>query len=550
MTAADSTNRTFDARSTLATPAGGAGDGAARASRAALVRSSQFSATLKGLGATSTAVAGSWTPGAGGPAVGGVARSEGGSGPQETLAAAQATREQAQKPRESKGKDSDDSDHAAGSDTDSGAEQTGTTQQAPGTGAAASMPDRPLSIRSLNDLLLTADPAVLELRNGAGLAKPARPVDARDTNREHEIANPGSKGNAVQTQEATGAAQRRSPASVAATPHASTAAASSGESDSSPAPSPGAPPGESSANAAGSGTALPSAKAAPAAAPATSVATTAVGPIAAPPSAAEPAAQSASNNAPAAGVRAIDAMSTPPRALQVRTAAAAAETPDPERFAALVSRGMAAAMAQKADPQTGQREVTLRLQPHSLGELRVQVGMDGQSVTARFEAASAEARDLLDRSMTALRSSLEARGLHVDRLHVQLAAAGPAPSNAGPQPGTDAGEGQAGRGPGNGERLAWNAGEPNGAATGGGWTATDGSGSQDRAGQDAERLAREVGGWLNSPRGVAGVGATPSWGGRGQGGAAAIGMAGTNRSWSTGADVGAESLMIGIDTVA
>jgi len=78
-------------------------------------------------------------------------------------------------------------------------------------------------------------------------------------------------------------------------------------------------------------------------------------------------------------------------------------------------------MSQKPGSESGQREVVLRLQPESLGELRVQVGLDGESVTARFEATTAEARDLLHASLATLRSSLEARGLHVEKLHVQLA---------------------------------------------------------------------------------------------------------------------------------
>ena len=45
-------------------------------------------------------------------------------------------------------------------------------------------------------------------------------------------------------------------------------------------------------------------------------------------------------------------------------------------------------------------------------------------VTARFEATTPEARDLLSKHMETLRASLEAKGLSVDRLQVQLTSPG------------------------------------------------------------------------------------------------------------------------------
>lgn len=71
--------------------------------------------------------------------------------------------------------------------------------------------------------------------------------------------------------------------------------------------------------------------------------------------------------------------------------------------------------------------VRFNLAPEHLGALRVELTRSEQGgVSARFEATSRQAREILESSIEQLRASLEARGLRVDRLDVRVAeAAGP-----------------------------------------------------------------------------------------------------------------------------
>lgn len=85
-----------------------------------------------------------------------------------------------------------------------------------------------------------------------------------------------------------------------------------------------------------------------------------------------------------------------------------------QAFAAQVSRGLAAAMSR------GNGEVTLRLNPESLGFLRVKLELKGESVAARFEASTNEARRLLEQSTETLRAALEARGWESSEIRVAL----------------------------------------------------------------------------------------------------------------------------------
>ena len=62
--------------------------------------------------------------------------------------------------------------------------------------------------------------------------------------------------------------------------------------------------------------------------------------------------------------------------------------------------------------------MTMRLQPADLGELRVQMSIVRGVVTAQFQAATAEAGTLLERSLSTLRTALESHGLTVERLTV------------------------------------------------------------------------------------------------------------------------------------
>lgn len=77
-------------------------------------------------------------------------------------------------------------------------------------------------------------------------------------------------------------------------------------------------------------------------------------------------------------------------------------------------RGVAAALS------SSEQSVTLKLEPATLGELRVNLQFKEGTVAARFEATSSEARRLLERSIGDLRQALEARGVEVSQLDVQL----------------------------------------------------------------------------------------------------------------------------------
>lgn len=98
-----------------------------------------------------------------------------------------------------------------------------------------------------------------------------------------------------------------------------------------------------------------------------------------------------------------------------RTATKPALSPQQtQAFAAQISRGLAAAMSR------ANGEVTLRLNPESLGFLRVKLELKGDSVAARFEASTNEARRLLEQSTETLRAALEARGWESSEIRVAL----------------------------------------------------------------------------------------------------------------------------------
>lgn len=88
---------------------------------------------------------------------------------------------------------------------------------------------------------------------------------------------------------------------------------------------------------------------------------------------------------------------------------------DEQKFAAQLSRGLAAALRQ------GGGTVTMRLHPESLGSLTIRMDLHAGRVGASFEVQSDQARQLLNENMTTLRTALEARGMDVERLDVRLA---------------------------------------------------------------------------------------------------------------------------------
>ncbi|TVQ62801.1 MAG: flagellar hook-length control protein FliK [Phycisphaerales bacterium] len=127
---------------------------------------------------------------------------------------------------------------------------------------------------------------------------------------------------------------------------------------------------------------------------------------------AEPAPSPAATHAPdrgAPGAQAQTAQIKAPFAQTLRQ-----ETTE-QAFEASVSRGLGAAVRQRGGT------ITMQLQPETLGTLRIRMEIDRGVVNARFEASSAQARDLLTKNIETLRTSLEARGLNVERITVQLA---------------------------------------------------------------------------------------------------------------------------------
>lgn len=86
-----------------------------------------------------------------------------------------------------------------------------------------------------------------------------------------------------------------------------------------------------------------------------------------------------------------------------------------DKLGAQAARGLAAALRQ------GGGSVTLRLHPEELGDLKVRVDSADGRIGATFEVQSEQARDLLDKTLSDLRTALEARGLSVDRLDVHIA---------------------------------------------------------------------------------------------------------------------------------
>jgi hypothetical protein len=123
---------------------------------------------------------------------------------------------------------------------------------------------------------------------------------------------------------------------------------------------------------------------------------------------------------------------------------------DDRAVASQVAKGLMAAL--KNGGEKG-GEVVLRLQPRALGDLRIRVAMNGQSIGAEFHASTTQARELLRESLTHLRAELESRGLSVHRLDVQLSPRPePTPGHAAPTEGNQAtgqggylGQGQSGR---------------------------------------------------------------------------------------------------------
>ncbi|TVQ78174.1 MAG: hypothetical protein EA380_06390 [Phycisphaeraceae bacterium] len=105
----------------------------------------------------------------------------------------------------------------------------------------------------------------------------------------------------------------------------------------------------------------------------------------------------------------------PPTPLTMRADSGAESPARDAAFAAGVSRGLAAVLNQKGGT------LTMLLNPASLGSLRIAMSIDAGSVSVTMEAVRPEAQEMLNRNLQSLRAVLEARGLTVERIGVQLA---------------------------------------------------------------------------------------------------------------------------------
>lgn len=88
-------------------------------------------------------------------------------------------------------------------------------------------------------------------------------------------------------------------------------------------------------------------------------------------------------------------------------------TPTSETPEGQVVRGMMAMV------RSGGGRLTMRLEPETLGALRVQVNVSKGQVQAQFHASTLQAREMIQQHVESLRSALENQGLKLDRVHIQ-----------------------------------------------------------------------------------------------------------------------------------
>lgn len=126
----------------------------------------------------------------------------------------------------------------------------------------------------------------------------------------------------------------------------------------------------------------------------------------------------------------LDTLARPASAAPVIVAATVVDTMHPQ-----ASRQIAETVTWHV-PAQGAAEVQIRLNPEELGPLEVQLRLDGDKVSVRFELADERVRDVVQSSLPSLSSMLSARGLQLDDAQVFAQARGqgafqhPASSNA------------------------------------------------------------------------------------------------------------------------
>lgn len=92
-------------------------------------------------------------------------------------------------------------------------------------------------------------------------------------------------------------------------------------------------------------------------------------------------------------------------------------------FLTQVQRGMASLL------RSGKGEMTLKLTPGHLGEIKIRLKSDGNRLGVRFETSSKEANELLSSGLKELTSAMKAKGLHLDQIQMEHR---PAPGSGEP----------------------------------------------------------------------------------------------------------------------
>jgi flagellar hook-length control protein FliK len=85
---------------------------------------------------------------------------------------------------------------------------------------------------------------------------------------------------------------------------------------------------------------------------------------------------------------------------------------NPETLGSQTVRGMMAMV------RSGGGRLTMKLEPESLGAMRIQLNISQGRVQAQFHASSLQVRELLHQQTESLRSALESQGLRLDRIQI------------------------------------------------------------------------------------------------------------------------------------
>ncbi len=118
-----------------------------------------------------------------------------------------------------------------------------------------------------------------------------------------------------------------------------------------------------------------------------------------------------------------------PNAIQSR------ESKAPAQVAEQVEHGLQVAMRDLPSPG-GERLVTLRLYPSSLGSMRIAMHVSGETVNVRFQVGSAKAKAAVGKAIDDLRASITRQGLRVESMLIEEDSALAAPESPAGNPHT------------------------------------------------------------------------------------------------------------------